>query len=99
MEEFEFLHWRPTPIWPEDFRKLTGEIVIQIAESDRRDHDDLSLETPFDLLGLFEGRGSPSAEPADRRRPEKNRINGLSGAPCSTTGPKTRNVETSSPMC
>lgn len=43
---------------PQDFRDLTGEIVIQIAEFPSEEiMDDLALETPFDLLGLFEGRG------------------------------------------
>lgn len=43
---------------PEGFRKLTGDIIIQIAEFPTEEiMDDLALETPFDLLGLFEGRG------------------------------------------
>jgi predicted Zn-dependent protease with MMP-like domain len=43
---------------PSGFRELTGEIVIQLAEFPTDEiMDDLSLETPFDLLGLFEGRG------------------------------------------
>lgn len=43
---------------PQTFRKLTGEIIIQVAEFPSEEiADDLALETPFDLLGLFEGRG------------------------------------------
>jgi predicted Zn-dependent protease with MMP-like domain len=43
---------------PEEFRALTGEIIIRVAEFPDEDVlDDLALETPFDLLGLFEGRG------------------------------------------
>ena len=43
---------------PEEFRTLTGEIIIQIAEfPDDAVSDHLALESPFDLLGLFEGRG------------------------------------------
>jgi predicted Zn-dependent protease with MMP-like domain len=43
---------------PEEFRTLTGEIIIQVAEFPTDEiMDDLALETPFDLLGLFEGRG------------------------------------------
>ena len=58
MEEMEFLALEAYAHLPEDFRKLTGEIVIQIAEFPTDEiMDDLSLETPFDLLGLFEGRG------------------------------------------
>jgi len=43
---------------PREFRKLTGDVQIRIAEFPTEDvADDLGLETPFDLLGLFEGRG------------------------------------------
>lgn len=43
---------------PGEFRRLTGDIVIVVAEFPTDDVlDDLGLETPFDLLGLFEGRG------------------------------------------
>ena len=46
MEELELLALEAYAHLPEQFRSLTDEIM-----------DDLSLETPFDLLGLFEGRG------------------------------------------
>ncbi len=43
---------------PQTFRSLTGEIQIQVTEFPAEEiMDDLSMETPFDLLGLFEGRG------------------------------------------
>jgi len=58
IEEFELLALETYAHLPEDFRKLTGEIIIQIAEFPTEEiMDDLALETPFDLLGLFEGRG------------------------------------------
>jgi predicted Zn-dependent protease with MMP-like domain len=58
MEEMEFLALEAYAHLPEQFRALTGEIIIQIAEFPTDEiMDDLSLETPFDLLGLFEGRG------------------------------------------
>ncbi len=58
LEELEFLALEAYAHLPEDFRSLTGEIVIQVAEFPTDEiMDDLSLETPFDLLGLFEGRG------------------------------------------
>jgi predicted Zn-dependent protease with MMP-like domain len=58
IEEIEILALEAYAHLPEEFRKLTGEIVIQIAEFPTDEiMDDLSLETPFDLLGLFEGRG------------------------------------------
>lgn len=58
LEEMEMLAFEAYGRLDEDFRKLTGEIVIQVAEFPTDEiMDDLSLETPFDLLGLFEGRG------------------------------------------
>jgi predicted Zn-dependent protease with MMP-like domain len=58
IEEIESLAIEAYANLPEQFRKLTGEVVIQIAEfPEDQILDDLGLETPFDLLGLFEGRG------------------------------------------
>jgi predicted Zn-dependent protease with MMP-like domain len=58
MDEMELLALEAYANLPEEFRRLTGEIVIQIAEFPTDEiMDDLALETPFDLLGLFEGRG------------------------------------------
>jgi predicted Zn-dependent protease with MMP-like domain len=58
LEEIELLAMEIYANLPDTFRKLTGEIVIQVAEFPPEEiMDDLALETPFDLLGLFEGRG------------------------------------------
>ena len=58
LPEFELLALEIYAHLPDEFRKLTGEIVIQVAEFPTDEiMDDLALETPFDLLGLFEGRG------------------------------------------
>jgi len=43
---------------PETFRNLCGEITMQISEfPDDQIVEDMGLESPFDLLGLFEGTG------------------------------------------
>lgn len=43
---------------PEEFRQLTADVTILVADFPEDEIiDDLGLETPFDLLGLFEGRG------------------------------------------
>ncbi|PZO78660.1 MAG: Zn-dependent protease [Mesorhizobium amorphae] len=58
LEEMEVMALEAYAHLPQEFRTLTGEIVILFAdfpEDEILDH--LSLETPFDLLGLFEGRG------------------------------------------
>src|SRR5690606_37349229 len=58
LEELELLAMEIYANLPEAFRKLTGEIVIQMSEFPTEEiMDDLALESPFDLLGLFEGRG------------------------------------------
>lgn len=58
LDEIESLAIEAYAHLPEHFRQLCGDIVIQIAEfPEDQVLDDLGLETPFDLLGLFEGRG------------------------------------------
>ncbi|MEP7452615.1 metallopeptidase family protein [Phyllobacterium sp. SB3] len=43
---------------PETFRSLCGEITMQISEfPDDQIIEDMGLESPFDLMGLFEGSG------------------------------------------
>ncbi len=43
---------------PDQFRDLTGDVLFAIADFPDDDMlEDLGLESPFDLLGLFEGAG------------------------------------------
>jgi predicted Zn-dependent protease with MMP-like domain len=43
---------------PEEFRALATDLTIEINDFPDEDvFEDMALETPFDLLGLFEGRG------------------------------------------
>jgi predicted Zn-dependent protease with MMP-like domain len=43
---------------PKEFRDLTGNLIIEVADFPTDDvFEDMALETPFDLLGLFEGQG------------------------------------------
>ena len=58
LQEFELMALEIYAHLPAEFRNLTGEIIILIAEFPTDEiMDDLALESPFDLLGLFEGRG------------------------------------------
>ncbi len=58
LAELELLTVEAYAHLPQEFRDLTGEILIQLAEFPTDEiMDALALETPFDLLGLFEGRG------------------------------------------
>jgi len=41
---------------PEKFRNLTGEIVFMVQDfPDEEVTEEMGLETPFDILGLFQG--------------------------------------------
>jgi len=43
---------------PETFQRLCGDIVINVTDfADDEVLDDMGLESPFDLLGLFQGIG------------------------------------------
>ena len=58
LDEMEVLAREAYDRLPADFRRLTGDIVIQIADFPAREVlDDLGIASGFELLGLFEGRG------------------------------------------
>jgi predicted Zn-dependent protease with MMP-like domain len=58
LAEFESLAIDAYAQLPEGFRAHTGNVTIIIADfPDDEIFEDMGLETPFDLLGLFEGRG------------------------------------------
>ena len=47
---------------PEGFRDLCAGVILQIADfPDDETMDDMELETPFDILGLFRGMGLPQS--------------------------------------
>ncbi len=58
LDEIESIAIEALAHLPQEFRALCGDIIIQIADfPDDQIIEDMGLETPFDLLGLFEGRG------------------------------------------
>ena len=51
---------------PDQFRALTGDVIICIEDFPSDEvMDDLALETEFDLLGLFQGVGLPFQSHSD----------------------------------
>lgn len=57
LEEFESLAIVAYAALPEAFRALSGDIRLLIADFPDDDViEEMSLESPFDILGLFEGR-------------------------------------------
>lgn len=58
LAEFESLARESYARLPDAFRGLTGDLVIRLDDFPSDEIcEDMALETPFDLLGLFEGRG------------------------------------------
>ena len=58
LAEFESLAIDAYARLPGSFRAHTGDVSIVVADFPDDDvFEDMGLETPFDLLGLFEGRG------------------------------------------
>ncbi len=58
LDEIEALAREAYAHLPDEFRTLTGEVAVLIADFPEDEVlEALALETPFDLLGLFEGRG------------------------------------------
>ncbi|MGO7565735.1 metallopeptidase family protein, partial [Rhizobium johnstonii] len=55
---FESLAMEAYSHLPDEFRQLTTNLTIEIEDFPDDDvFEYMALETPFDLLGLFEGRG------------------------------------------
>ncbi len=58
LEVFEQLAREAYSSLPIEFRALANSLVIEISDFPTDEiFEDMALETPFDLLGLFEGRG------------------------------------------
>ncbi|GGE07923.1 Zn-dependent protease [Aureimonas endophytica] len=57
LDEIESLAQDAYAALPEDFRRLSGEIRLIVADFPEDEVvEAMELESPFDLLGLFEGR-------------------------------------------
>jgi predicted Zn-dependent protease with MMP-like domain len=58
LEDFQRLAADAFGQLPGSLRRLCGDIVIQVAEfPDEEVLDEMGLDSPFDLLGLFQGTG------------------------------------------
>jgi predicted Zn-dependent protease with MMP-like domain len=58
LDDFETIAAAAYGHLPADFRRLTGDIVVRVAEfADDEVIDEMGFESPFDLLGLFQGVG------------------------------------------
>ncbi|MFC4626249.1 metallopeptidase family protein [Daeguia caeni] len=58
LDEIESIAIETLARLPQEFRALCGDLIIQIADfPDDQIVEDMGLDTPFDLMGLFEGQG------------------------------------------
>ncbi|WP_102961286.1 metallopeptidase family protein [Mangrovicella endophytica] len=73
LEEIEALALEAYANLPETFRSLSGEIRFHVADFPEDDViEEMGLEGPFDLLGLFEGRAvSALATPVTGELPNR----------------------------
>ncbi|EAU41753.1 Neutral zinc metallopeptidases, zinc-binding region [Fulvimarina pelagi HTCC2506] len=73
LAEFEAMAEAAYRDLPEEFRKLCGDIRFLVAEFPDDDVlDEMGMKSPFDILGLFEGRGiGQFAEPATGEMPNR----------------------------
>ncbi|TBW40104.1 Zn-dependent protease [Siculibacillus lacustris] len=60
LDTFEALAAAAHAALPPEFRRLTGDVTIAVAEfPDDEVVEEMDLESPFDILGLFQGTGLP----------------------------------------
>ena len=75
LDDFDALAREAYGTLPETFRRMVGDVTIAIADfpQDEALHD-LGLESPFDLLGLFQGIGLAHAPATPATGAMPNRI-------------------------
>jgi predicted Zn-dependent protease with MMP-like domain len=62
LDDLEALAVKAFAALPEEFRRLTGNVQIRVADfPDKEALDELGLESEFELLGLFTGIGMAHA--------------------------------------
>ena len=75
LDDFEILARQAFDGLPQTFREMVGEITFAIAEFPEDDVlEDLEIESPFDLLGLFHGVGLAQASATPPTGAMPNRI-------------------------
>jgi predicted Zn-dependent protease with MMP-like domain len=74
LEDFEAMARQAFDALPEPFRGLVGDVTFAVAEFPEDDVvDELEAESPFDILGLFQGVGMAhdSATPLTGEMPNR----------------------------
>lgn len=75
LDEFEAMGQRALATLPAEFRALAGDVTIAVAEFPDEDVvEELEAESPFDILGLFQGLGLAHAPATPHTGTLPNRI-------------------------
>ena len=75
LDEFAALAESAFAALPDDFKKLAGEVTFAVADFPEDEVlDEMKAETPFDILGLFEGVGLAHANAVPASGALGNRI-------------------------
>jgi predicted Zn-dependent protease with MMP-like domain len=75
LDDFEALGRRAFDELPKEFRDLVGDVTFAVAEfPDDETLKELDIESPFDLLGLFQGVGLAHASATPPTGAMPNRI-------------------------
>ncbi|MCA0422136.1 MAG: metallopeptidase family protein, partial [Proteobacteria bacterium] len=62
LDDFEAIAHEAYSRLPEGFRRMTAGVIIRIADfPDEEIVEEMDLESPFDILGLFQGIGMAQA--------------------------------------
>lgn len=75
IEDFEAIAADAYRTLPESFLKLCGDVVVKIEDfPDEEIMEAMELETPFDILGLFQGHGLTTASAVPHTGQEPNMV-------------------------
>lgn len=75
LDAFEAMAEAAHAALPAEFRRLTGTVVIGVADFPEDEIvEEMGLESPFDLLGLFQGIGLPQGGAVAQTGQMPNRI-------------------------
>jgi predicted Zn-dependent protease with MMP-like domain len=73
LEDIEFLARDTYERLPKQFRERCGEIIFRVEDFPDDDVvEEMELETPYDILGLFQGVGITEDQESDPRPKEPN---------------------------
>jgi predicted Zn-dependent protease with MMP-like domain len=75
LEDFEAMSDAAFAGLPPEFRTLCGHVIVKVEDfPDEEVMEAMELETPFDILGLFQGHGLTTASAVPQTGQEPNMV-------------------------